>query len=62
MAKIKDGFNARCIRFFHQNCNYTCNICRPHGEVAMTCTANSNIVSGVKKMCKHILCPKGGDR
>jgi hypothetical protein len=61
MAKIKNGFNVMCVRFFHQNCSYTYNICRPHGETVVPCTSNNNIVNGVKNMCEHILCPKGGD-
>ncbi len=61
MADIKDGFNAMCIRFFHQNCSYTCNIYRPHGEAKVPCTSNNSIVSDVRNMCEHILCPKGGD-
>lgn len=48
------------IGFFHQNYNCTCDICRSHGEVTTPCTGNSNIVNGVKNMCVHILCPKGG--
>jgi hypothetical protein len=42
---------------FHQNYDYTCNICKLRGEVA--CVANTTIVSGVRNMCEHILCLKG---
>jgi hypothetical protein len=50
MAEIKNRFNAMCIRFFHQNYNYSCNICRPHGEAIVSCASNNNIVSGVKNV------------
>ncbi len=45
--------------FFDQNCTCTCNICKPHGEIATPCIANNNVVSGVRNMCEHILCPNG---
>jgi hypothetical protein len=57
MVKLKDGFNSMHNGLFHQNYECTCNICRPGGEIA--CVVNNYIVSNVKNLCDHILCPKG---
>lgn len=54
MAKLKKEFHSMCNGLFHQNCECTCNICRPLGEA--TCVANTTIVFGVKNMCDLILC------
>jgi hypothetical protein len=57
MVELKDGFNSMHNGLFHQNCECTCNICRPGGEIA--CVVNNYTMNGVRNLYDHILCPKG---